>query len=151
MSAVDNAIDTRDRPELAVSAAIFRDGKVLLARRAREPAHGLFTLPGGRVEHGERLAEAVLREVREETALTVELVGTAGYHEAIRCDENGDARRHFVIIAFAARWIAGEPVLDAEHSEFRWVEPEAIGGLATTEGLSDIVAQARRLVSGEAS
>ncbi len=145
------AIDTAGRPELAVSAAIFRGGKVLLARRAREPALGLFTLPGGRVERGERLAEAVLREVREETALTIELVGTAGYHEAIRRDENGDARRHFVIIAFAARWIAGEPVLDAEHSEFRWVEPGAIGGMATTEGLAEIVTEAMRLVHGEAS
>jgi ADP-ribose pyrophosphatase YjhB (NUDIX family) len=145
-----NASDTGGRPELAVSAAIFRNGKVLLARRAREPALGLFTLPGGRVEHGERLADAVLREVREETALTIELVGTAGYHEAIGRDGKGNARRHFVIVAFAARWIAGEPVLDAEHSEFRWVEPGRIGDLATTAGLAGIVTQAMRLIRGEA-
>ena len=59
------------RPYLAVSAAIFRDGKVLIVRRARPPAHGLYTLPGGGVELGETLEDAVIREVREETALEV--------------------------------------------------------------------------------
>ena len=57
------------RPILAVSAAIIRGGKVLVVRRARPPAAGLYTLPGGGVEVGETLIEAVRREVREETAL----------------------------------------------------------------------------------
>src|ERR1700689_4375459 len=60
------------RPYLAVSAAIFREGRVLIVRRARPPAHGLYTLPGGGVELGETLEEAVAREVREETGLEVE-------------------------------------------------------------------------------
>ena len=55
------------RPYLAVSAAIIRDGKVLVVRRARKPALGVYTLPGGGVETGETLIEAVTREVREET------------------------------------------------------------------------------------
>ena len=62
------------RPYLAVSAAIFRNGQVLIVRRARPPAHGLYTLPGGGVELGETLEEAVIREVREETSLDVEPV-----------------------------------------------------------------------------
>ena len=57
------------RPYLAVSAAIMRDGKVLVVRRARKPALNLYTLPGGAVETGETLHEAVVREVREETQL----------------------------------------------------------------------------------
>ena len=61
-----------ERPQLAVSAAIFRDGKVLLVRRARSPGKGFHSLPGGRVEFGESLHEALVREVREETALTIE-------------------------------------------------------------------------------
>ena len=56
------------RPILAVSAAIIRDGKVLVVRRARKPALGVYTLPGGGVEVGETLTQAVVREVREETA-----------------------------------------------------------------------------------
>ena len=62
-----------DRPQLAVSAGIFRDGKILLVRRAREPSKGVYTFPGGRVEFGESLVEAVAREVREETGLLSKL------------------------------------------------------------------------------
>lgn len=138
------------RPELAVSAAIFRDGKVLLARRAREPAFGLFTLPGGRVEFGETLEQAVLREVREETALTIALAGTAGYHEAISRGDAGAPRHHYVIVAFAARWLAGEPALDAEHDACCWVAPDKVSELPTTPGLAQIVNAARARVEAAA-
>src|ERR1700690_1585403 len=105
------------RPYLAVSAAIIRDGKVLIVRRARAPALGIYTLPGGGVEVGETLVEAIIREVREETALTIEPVALAGYREAIAHDPEGRIARHFVILPFAARWIGGEPVLNEELSE----------------------------------
>src|SRR5205807_5079554 len=93
-----------ERPFLAVSAAIVRDGRVLVVRRARAPALGLFTLPGGVVEAGESLAEAVVREVCEEIHVTVEPVALAGQREVIARDRDGKVRRHFVILAFAARW-----------------------------------------------
>ncbi len=128
-----------DRPYLAVSAAIIRDGRVLIVRRARPPAEGVFTLPGGVVEAGELLQEALLREVREETALTVEPIALAGYREVIRRDDAQRVERHFVILAFAARWIAGEPVLNAELTEAHWMLPAEIDGLQATEGLADIV------------
>ena len=83
------------RPYLAVSAAIFRDGQVLIVRRARPPAHGLYTLPGGGVELGETLEEAVIREVREETSLDVEPVALAGYRQAITRDAAGRGRAAF--------------------------------------------------------
>ena len=103
-----------DRPFLAVSAAIIRGDRVLVVRRARAPAHGVFTLPGGVVEAGETLAEAVIREVREETGLEVEPLSIAGHREMIARDSDGRAERHFVILAFAARWVSGEPVLNEE-------------------------------------
>jgi ADP-ribose pyrophosphatase YjhB (NUDIX family) len=131
-----------DRPYLAVSAAIVRDGHVLVVRRARAPAHGLFTLPGGGVEAGETLVEAVAREVREETELAIEPVALAGYREVIMRDAADRIQRHFVILAFAARWIAGEPKLNEELAEARWLRPSGLAGLATTEGLADIVAAA---------
>jgi 8-oxo-dGTP diphosphatase len=130
------------RPILAVSAAILRDGKVLLARRARGAATGLFSLPGGVVEIGETLIEAVVREVREETSLTIEPVALAGYREAISRDGQGRIERHFVILPFAARWLAGEVSLNEELSEARWLHPAEIAGLPTTEGLAEIVATA---------
>ena len=130
------------RPILAVSAAIFRDGKVLIVRRARKPALGVYTLPGGGVETGETLIEAVMREVREETAITIEPVGLAGYREAIVRDAQSGVERHFVILCFAARWVSGEPMLNEELDDARWVNPAEIASLHTTEGLAEIVAAA---------
>src|SRR5271168_3373935 len=130
------------RPFLAVSAAIFREDRVLIVRRARPPAHGLYTLPGGGVELGETLEEAVIREVREETSLDVEPVALAGYRQAITRDAAGGVERHFVILPFAARWIAGEVALNEELGESHWLNPSELSGLETTEGLGLIVSAA---------
>ncbi len=127
------------RPYLAVSAAIFRDGKVLIVRRARPPAHGLYTLPGGGVELGETLEEAVIREIKEETNLDVEPVALAGYRQAITRDAAGGVERHFVILPFAARWLSGELSLNEELGEAHWLDPSALAKLETTEGLALIV------------
>jgi 8-oxo-dGTP diphosphatase len=130
------------RPYLAVSAAILRDGKVLVVRRARAPANGVFSLPGGVVEAGETLIEAVKREVDEETALQIEPVALAGYREVVARDGEDKVERHFVILPFAARWLSGEPVLNEELSEWRWVDPAEIAAMPTTPGLAEIVASA---------
>jgi 8-oxo-dGTP diphosphatase len=134
------------RPILAVSAAIIRDGKVLIVRRARAPASGVYTLPGGGVEVGENLHQAVVREVREETGLAVEPVALAGYREAIARDREGRVERHFVILPFAARWVAGEPVLNEELSEAMWLHPSELTGLTTTQGLAEIIEAAFALI-----
>ena len=131
------------RPYLAVSAAIFRDERVLVVRRAQPPAFGLYTLPGGGVELGETLERAVIREVREETGLDIEPVALVGYREVIARDAAGLFERHFVILPFAARWIAGEVALNEELAEARWLRPAELSGLATTDGLTQIVAHAR--------
>jgi ADP-ribose pyrophosphatase YjhB (NUDIX family) len=132
---------------LAVSAAIFRNGRVLIVRRARPPADGLYTLPGGGVELGETLEQAVVREVREETALEIELIALAGYRQAIARDGEGRIERHFVILPFAARWIAGEVLLNDELTDARWLAPAELSGLKTTEGLAQIVAAAAERIA----
>jgi len=138
-----------NRPFVAASAAIIRDGKVLVVRRARAPAHGVFSLPGGVVETGETLHEAVAREVLEETSLTIEPVALAGYRETIVRDKDDRVERHFVILPFAARWIAGEPVLNEELSEWRWVDQDELASLQTTPGLAAIVAVAFAQLNGK--
>jgi ADP-ribose pyrophosphatase YjhB (NUDIX family) len=130
------------RPFLAVSAAIVRDGKILVVRRARPPANGLYTLPGGVVEAGETLEEAVAREVLEETSMTIAPVALAGVRETIAHDGDDRVERHFVILCFASRWLSGEPILNEELSEARWLDPAEIADLQTTPGLADIVAAA---------
>jgi 8-oxo-dGTP diphosphatase len=131
-----------DRPFLAVSAAIIRDGRVLVARRARGPAYNIWTMPGGVVEAGETLTEALIREIAEETAMVVEPVAFAGYRDVVMRDDDKRVSRHFVIMCFATRWISGEPQLNEELAEARWLKPEDLGGLQTTEGLAEIVAAA---------
>ncbi len=136
------------RPYLAVSAAIARGGKVLVVRRARNPALNLYTLPGGGVEAGETLTEAIVREVREETSLDVEPVALAGNREVIVRDAQGRVERHFVILCFAARWLAGEPVLNEELDDARWLAAAELSGLQTTEGLAEIVKSAVDVFAG---
>jgi ADP-ribose pyrophosphatase YjhB (NUDIX family) len=130
------------RPYLAVSAAIFRGGKVLIVRRGRAPAKGVYTLPGGGVELGETLEQAVIREIREETALDIEPVELVGFRQAIARDAAGRVERHFVILPFAARYIGGEIALNEELSEADWRDPSELDGLKTTEGLAEVVAAA---------
>ena len=136
-----------ERPFLAVSAVILRAGKFLIVRRARPPAHGLYSLPGGVVELGERLAEAVIREIAEETAMSIEPIALAGFRESIVRDAENRVERHFVILCFAAHWRGGEPGLNEELSEARWIEPAQLAGLTTTPGLAEIVAAAYELLN----
>ena len=131
------------RPQLAVSGAIFRDGKVLLVRRARSPAQGFYSLPGGRVEFGESLHTALHREVDEETGLRMEILGLAGWREVL---PGGSGGGHYVIMSFAARWTAREAVLNDEHDDFKWIDPDAIADLKVTGGLQEVIDAARGLI-----
>ncbi len=128
-----------DRPFLAVSAAIIHEGRVLIVRRARSPASGLFTLPGGVVEAGETLFDAVRREIHEELGITIKPVALAGHREVIVRDAAGRAERHFVILAFAALWESGTPAPGEEIAEIRWIDLKDLAALSTTEGLAAII------------
>jgi 8-oxo-dGTP diphosphatase len=130
-------------PQLAVSAAIFRDDKILLVRRARSPGKGFYSLPGGRVEFGESLHTALHREVDEETALKIEIVDLAGWREVLPAAPGSG---HYLVMSFAARWSSGEPVLNDELDDFRWLPPDALGDLPMTGGLQEVIQSARRLV-----
>jgi 8-oxo-dGTP diphosphatase len=130
-------------PQLAVSAAIFRNDNILLVRRARSPAKGFYSLPGGRVEFGETLHAALNREVDEETALKIEIVGLAGWREVVPGTSGGG---HYLIMSFAARWVSGEVVLNDELDDFKWLKPDAIGDLKLTGGLPEVIEQAQRLL-----
>jgi ADP-ribose pyrophosphatase YjhB (NUDIX family) len=139
-----------ERPFLAASVAVFRDGRVLLAARGRPPMDALWSLPGGLVEPGETLAEAALRELREEVGVEAKLIGLLAPVEIIERDTQGRVRLHFVIVPHAARWASGEPRTGPEAREIRWVTEAESARLLTTPGLPAILAQAFDLERVEA-
>ena len=133
------------RPVLAASVAVFRDGRVLLARRANAPLKGLYSLPGGKVEIGETMREAALRELMEEVGVVARIACFNDHVEAITRSEGG-VQSHYVIASFAARWVSGEPRTSADAEEVAWVGVDEIANLPTTPGLHQIVASAAALL-----
>lgn len=127
------------RPFLAASVAVFRGDRVMLAARGRPPLDQIWSLPGGLVEPGETLAEAALRELKEETEVEAEIIGFIRPIEFIERDEAGRVKHHFVICAHAARWISGEGTTSAEALAIRWAREEEIGDEPTTPGLIPIL------------
>ena len=131
-----------ERPFLAASVAVFRDGMVLLAARGKPPMETLFSLPGGMVEAGETLGEAALRELREEVGVEAKLVGFIAPVEVIERDARGRVRLHIVIAAHIAAWESGEPQTGPEAREIRWVTEQGMAGLPMTPGLAGILSRA---------
>jgi 8-oxo-dGTP diphosphatase len=136
------------RPILAVSAAVFRDGRALVVRRARAPLIGHFSLPGGGVEVGETLGQALARELMEEVGIEAEIIAFNRHVEAIAHDGNR-VRTHYVIASFVARWTGGEPRLSDEVDAVDWIDPAAPLSPATP-GLGEILASAARIESRHA-
>lgn len=127
------------RPYIAASVAVVRGDRVLLAARARPPRDGVWSIPGGLVEPGETLAEAALRELKEETGVEAELIGFIRPIEYIERDGEGRTRHHFVICAHAARWIAGEGETSDEAQAIRWAQEGQIADEPTTPGLVPVL------------
>lgn len=112
-------------PVVGVGAVTIRDGKILLVQRGHAPGKGLWSLPGGRVEWGETLHEALRREMTEETGLIVTVGGMAGLVERI----SEDQEHHFVILDFFVQVVAGDLRAGGDAAEVRWVLLDEIESL----------------------
>ncbi|MCS7143020.1 MAG: NUDIX hydrolase [Aigarchaeota archaeon] len=112
-------------PEVAVGVVCVRDGRVFLVRRARPPSEGLWAIPGGRVKFGERLQDAAIREFREETGLTVELLRTIEVVDLF-IGSGDEVREHYVVINYEGRITGGELRCSDEVLEAGWIPLRAI-------------------------
>ena len=123
------------RPEVCVGAVAVDDGRLLLVRRGRGPAQGRWSVPGGRVEAGETLAEAVVRELAEETGIE----GVCG--ELIDWVERIGADHHFVIFDFAVTVLApaGTPSPGPDEAEAAWVPLADVVDLDLVDGLAELL------------
>ena len=108
---------------------IVREGRVLLIRRAQAPLKGEWSLPGGAVELGETLEDAICREVLEETGLVVETVEVVKAFDRISRDDQGRVRYHYVLVDFLCRVVGGSLECATDALEGRWVTAEELDGL----------------------
>jgi 8-oxo-dGTP diphosphatase len=128
-----------DRPILGVGALIFRDGCILLVERGKEPLKGYWSLPGGVVEVGETLDEAIRREVLEETRLEIEVVEVLEIFERIMRDGEGRAEYHYVLVDYVCVAPVGEPSAGSDAACVRWVRENELAGMKITEGSVPVI------------
>lgn len=136
------------KPQPAVGTICLRGEDVLLIRRGTKPLAGDWSIPGGRIEFGERAEAAALRELVEETGVTARLVGLVDVVDAIFTSRTtGAIARHYLLFDYAAVWVSGEPVAgdDADHAE--WISPPRLAQLALWDETRRVIAAAKEMVS----
>jgi mutator protein MutT len=136
---VASPVVSTDIPICAVGAIVLEKGEVLLVRRNRAPALGQWSLPGGRVEWGETLREAIAREVREETGVDIEVEGLAGIAERILPNDAGKTEFHYVILDFWARPKSRDLTPGDDASDARWVPVAELNEYELTAGLYEFL------------
>jgi len=132
-----------------VGALIFQRDRVLLVLRGREPLKGYWSLPGGVLEVGELLKEAVAREVKEETGLEVKPGAVVEIFERIMRDRGGRPKYHYVLVDYLCKPARGELKPADDASQAAWVRMKELPGLKLTEGTLAVIQRAYERRSGK--
>jgi len=114
------------RPLVGTGALILKGGELLLVKRGAQPGFGKWSIPGGLVELGENVRDAMMREVKEEVGFDVEVVKLTDVVDTITLDNNGRVQYHFVVVNFLARIVGGELKTATDILEARWVPVEEV-------------------------
>ena len=138
------------RPIAAVGVVCLKGEDVLLIRRGAPPLKDRWSLPGGRIEWGERAADAALRELREETSCEAALIGLIDVVDAVfsRSGASEAPWGHYVLIDYAARWISGDPRAGDDAMEARFFAPGEIAALELWQETLRVIATARTMAPG---
>ena len=134
--------EPHERTTAAVGVVCLRASEVLLIRRGAPPLEDAWSLPGGRIEFGERARDAALRELKEETGCDAELTGLIDVIDGIW------PGRHYVIIDYAARWRAGEPRAGDDARDARFFSRSELDQLGLWSETRRIIEAARHMVDG---
>lgn len=137
------------RPIVATIATVFRENHVLLVRRANPPDAGRWGFPGGKIDFGETVEDAAVRELLEETGVraTARRVFTAV--DAFDRDENGLVRHHYVLVAVLCSWVSGEPIAGDDALDARWFPVNALsaGDLALSLDVEKVARQGAEIAA----
>jgi ADP-ribose pyrophosphatase YjhB (NUDIX family) len=138
-----------DAPRVGVGAIVLHEGRVLLVRRGRAPALGLWSVPGGLVELGVTSVDAARREVEEETGLDVRIAGLVGVLDRVTRDADGRVRYHWVLVDYLAYPQSNDTITaGSDAAEVRWVTIDEVERLPITEGLAEMIKRAATLAGG---
>jgi 8-oxo-dGTP diphosphatase len=136
-------------PVVGVGGVVVREGRALIVKRAHEPRRGEWSIPGGAVEVGERLTDAVRRELREETGLEVEVGGVLELFDRIHHDSDGRVRYHFVIVDYLCHAPNGDAVAGTDAEAVAWVTADELFAYGVNEHAAAVVRKALACDSGE--
>ena len=142
MSSINDDRRYPSRPFLGVGALIFEASNILLVERGKEPLKGYWSLPGGILETGEKLEDAIRREVLEETGLEVEPLSMFEIFERIMPDEAGRAEYHYVLIDYLCRPVGWRLQAASDVSRAAWVPEQNLGEYRLTEGTLAVIERA---------
>ena len=122
-----------DQPIVGVGAVIVSEGKILLEKRSNEPSKGKWTIPGGLVDLGESIEQAVIRETKEETCLDVEEPQLIDVVDNVDLDETGKVKYHFIIVDYVVKIKSGAVEAASDAEELRWVSLDEVEALDLTQ------------------
>jgi 8-oxo-dGTP diphosphatase len=128
-----------DAPLVGVGAIIIDQERVLLVRRGKEPLAGSWSIPGGLLDIGETLSQAVVREAFEETGLTVEAGELLGVYDRIMPDADQRTRYHYVLVDFLCRRISGELQAAGDAADARWFTSSELGQISLAEDTAEVI------------
>jgi len=127
------------RPLVGAGAVVHRRGRVLLLRRKNPPNAGKWALPGGLVELGETVQEAAVREIKEETGLSVAVEGLLDVQTDVHMDADSRIEYHYVLVDYLAKPVSGRMKLNAESSASRWFTRGQVGRLDMGRGTKTVL------------
>jgi len=134
-------------PRAGASAAIFRDGAVLLVERGAPPFEGMWSLPGGAIEPGETAEAAAVREVREETGLDARIAGLAGVYDVILRRDDGTLKGHYVLATYYGSAVGGDPRGGGDARRAQFVALNTLDAMSLTPDTFAVIQRAAQLLS----
>ena len=132
-------------PVVGVGAVVWKEGRVLLIKRGQPPRQGSWSLPGGRQELGETVAEGAIREVREEAGIDIRILDTVAVVDLIERDPAGAVTHHYTVIDLLAEWVSGEARAGDDAADVAWADPAMLDGYDLTPKVREVIAAAQKM------